>query len=133
MQQLLRDIADDTAGYRALQDLLAEQFDAAIRHQQERLGTVAAAIGALTDELEARRVRRVELATLLTGPQPSMERVFALLRPDARARLEADWQALGRMVAAVKAAGKRNGELLAEQFTIMQRVLHGDHQDYEPA
>ncbi|TWI67602.1 flagella synthesis protein FlgN [Pseudoduganella lurida] len=133
MGQLLQDIALDLVGYASLQDLLGEQFDAAIRHQQARLGQLAEAIGMLVDELETRRARRVALATRLTGPQPAMAQVFALLRPGPRARLEADWAALERMVLAAKAAAKRNGDLLAEQFTIMQRVLHGEHRDYEPA
>jgi flagella synthesis protein FlgN len=133
MTGLLQGVADDSAAYRTLLGLLEEQFDAAIRHQQERLGRIAGAIAALVDTLEARRAQRVELATRLTGPNPSMTQVFSLLRPEARARLEADWQALEQMVLAAKAAGKRNGELLAEQYTIMQRVLHGENQTYEPA
>ncbi|WP_338763726.1 flagellar export chaperone FlgN [Massilia sp. METH4] len=133
MTQLLQGVADDMAAYRTLLDLLERQFYAAIRHQQEELGQLAAEIGALVDTMETRRAARVELATRLTGANPSMTQVFALLRPEARTRLEADWQALERMVLAAKDAGKRNGELLAEQYTIMQRVLHGDNQTYEPA
>lgn len=133
MKALLQGVADDMVDYRELLGLLEQQFDAAIRHQQERLGQVAEAIGALVAALEGRRARRVDLATRLTGPAPSMPQVFALLRHDARARLEADWHALEQMVLAAKAASKRNGDLLAEQFTIMQRVLHGDDQTYEPA
>jgi flagella synthesis protein FlgN len=133
MTGLLQGVADDSADYRTLLGLLEEQFDAAIRHQQERLGRIAGQIASLVDTLEARRAQRLALATRLTGPDPSMAQVFALLRPEARVRLEADWRALEQMVLAAKAAGKRNGELLAEQFTIMQRVLHGENQTYEPA
>lgn len=133
MTQLLQGVADDMAGYRTLLDLLEAQFDAAIRHQQEPLGRIAADIAALVETLDERRMLRVELATRLTGPEPSMAQVFTLLRPEARARLEADWHTLGQMVLAAKATSRRNGELLAEQYTIMQRVLHGDDQTYEPA
>jgi flagellar biosynthesis protein FlgN len=133
MTQLLQGVADDMAAYGALEGLLERQFGAAVRHDQEGLRELAAEIGSLVDTMETRRALRVELATQLVGPNPSMAQVFALLRPEARARLEADWQALERMVLAAKAAGKRNGELLAEQFTIMQRVLHGENQTYEPA
>ncbi|WP_229420784.1 flagellar export chaperone FlgN [Pseudoduganella albidiflava] len=133
MTQLLQGVADDMAAYRTLLDLLEQQFDAAIRHQQERLGQLAAEIGTLVDTLESRRAERVEFATRLTGASASMAQVFTLLRPEPRARLEADWSALEQMVLAAKAASKRNGDLLAEQFTIMQRVLHGDNQTYEPA
>ena len=113
-------------------DLIAQQFEAAIRHQSERLGEIAKEIGALVDVLEARRAQRVDLATRLVGPQPSMEQVFTLLKPEARARLEADWAELEGMVQAAREMGRRNADLLAEQYTIMQRVLHGDDQTYEP-
>lgn len=132
MQQLLQGVNEDKDAYRTLLALLDEQFDAAIRHQRERLGTLAEAIGTLVDTLEVRRARRVELATALTGAQPSMAQVFTLLRPEARAKVQADWAELESMVQAAKAAGKRNGDLLAEQYTIMQRVLHGENQTYEP-
>lgn len=133
MTQLLQGVADDMAAYTTLLELLEAQFDAVIRHRQGQLGQLAGEIGALVDTMEARRTARVALATRLVGPDPSMAQVFALLRPEPRARLEADWQALEHMVLAAKTAGKRNGELLAEQFTIMQRVLHGEDQTYEPA
>ncbi|WP_227470445.1 flagellar export chaperone FlgN [Massilia sp. YMA4] len=132
MQQLLQGVADDKAGYARLLELLDEQFDAAIRHQRDRLGSIAAAIGTLVDTLESRRARRVELATVLVGPAPTMAAIFALLRPESRARVQEDWAALEQMVGAAKAGGKRNGDLLAEQYTIMQRVLHGEDQLYEP-
>ena len=132
MRQLLDGIAADLQSYQQMLDLIAQQFEAAIRHQSERLAQVAKEIGALVDVLEARRAQRVELATRLVGPQPSMEQVFALLKPAPRARLEADWAQLEGMVQAAREMGRRNADLLAEQYTIMQRVLHGDDQTYEP-
>ena len=96
------------------------------------LGELAQDIGALVDVLEARRAQRVALATQLVGPQPSMERVFALLKPEPRARVEQDWAELEARVQTAREMGRRNAELLAEQYTIMQRVLHGDDQTYEP-
>ena len=133
MQRLLAGIAADLVDYRHMLTLIEQQFDAAIRHQSTRLGDIAAAIGTLVGVLEQRRAERVELATRLAGPAPSMAQVFTLLKPEPRARLEADWQALEAMVGTAKELGRRNAELLAEQFTIMQRVLHGDDQIYEPA
>lgn len=129
---LLDGIKADLQSYQQMLDLIARQFEAAIRHQSERLGEIAQEIGALVDVLEARRAQRVELATRLVGPQPSMEQVFTLLKPDARARLEADWAELEGMVQTAREMGRRNADLLAEQYTIMQRVLHGDDQTYEP-
>ncbi|WP_426343314.1 flagellar export chaperone FlgN [Pseudoduganella sp. R-32] len=132
MRLLLDGIKADLRSYQQMLDLIAQQFEAAIRHQSERLGEIAKEIGALVDVLEARRAQRVELATRLVGAQPSMEQVFTLLKPDARARLEADWAQLEGMVQTAREMGRRNAELLAEQYTIMQRVLHGDDQTYEP-
>jgi flagella synthesis protein FlgN len=132
MRQLLDGIAADLQSYQHMLDLIAQQFEAALRHQSERLGDIAQEIGKLVDVLEARRAQRVELATRLVGPQPSMQQVFALLKAEPRARLEADWAQLEGMVQAARDMGRRNAELLAEQYTIMQRVLHGDDQTYEP-
>ena len=132
MKMLLDGIKADLQSYQQMLDLIAQQFEAAIRHQSERLGEIAQEIGALVDVLEARRAQRVDLATRLIGPQPSMDQVFALLKPEARARLEADWAQLEDMVQTAREMGRRNADLLAEQYTIMQRVLHGDDQTYEP-
>jgi flagellar biosynthesis protein FlgN len=132
MKMLLDGIKADLQSYQQMLDLIAQQFEAAIRHQSERLGEIAKEIGALVDVLEARRAQRVDLATRLVGPQPSMEQVFTLLKPEARARLEADWAQLEGMVQTAREMGRRNADLLAEQYTIMQRVLHGDDQTYEP-
>jgi len=129
---LLDGIKADLQSYQQMLDLIARQFEAAIRHQSERLGEIAQEIGALVDVLEARRAQRVDLATRLVGPQPSMEQIFTLLKPEARARLEADWAELEGMVQTAREMGRRNADLLAEQYTIMQRVLHGDDQTYEP-
>jgi flagellar biosynthesis protein FlgN len=132
MRMLLDGIAADLQAYQQLLDLIAQQFEAAIRHQSVRLGEIAQDIGALVDVLEARRAQRVELAVRLAGPQPTMEQVFTLLKPEARTRLEADWAQLEGLVRTAREMGRRNAELLAEQYTIMQRVLHGDDQTYEP-
>jgi flagella synthesis protein FlgN len=132
MRMLLDGIAADLQSYQHMLDLIARQFEAAIRHQSEILGEIAQEIGALVDVLEARRAQRVELATRLVGPKPSMEQVFSLLKPEPRARLEADWARLEGMVQTARDMGRRNADLLAEQYTIMQRVLHGDDQTYEP-
>jgi len=133
MSMLLDGIAADLADYQQMLALLEQQFEAAIRHQSARLGEIAAAIGTLVALLDARRVQRVEWATRLTGPTPSMQQVFTLLRAEPRAKLEAEWKQLEAMVRTAKELGRRNAELLAEQFSIMQRVLHGDDQTYEPA
>lgn len=133
MKQLLQGIADDAQDYAKLLELLEQQFRAAIGHKLGMLAELAEQLGLVATALETRRARRVELATVLAGPQPDMDAVFALLRPDARARVLADWAALEQQVISAKALSRRNGDLMAEQYTIMQRVLHGEDQTYEPA
>ncbi|SFU64234.1 flagellar export chaperone FlgN [Pseudoduganella namucuonensis] len=132
MQQFLQGVAADTEAYQALLDLLEQQFHAALRHQSARLGEVAEAVSALADTLELRRRQRVALATQLAGPDATMAQVYALLKPELRARLEQDWRRLETMVTECKRLGKRNSDLLVDQYTIMQRVLHGEDQIYEP-
>lgn len=133
MQELLHGVAMDMAAYAQLQDLLEEQFHAALRHQRAQLEQLAASISALVDTMEERRQQRVACAVRLVGEPPAMEQVMALLKPEPRARLVQDWEQLEHQVRECKRLGKRNSDLLVDQYTIMQRVLHGEDQLYEPA
>jgi len=133
MRALLAGIADDLRAYPALQELLEQQFQAALRHQATALGQVAEAISALVDTLQARRAQRVALAQRLLGPTANMAQAFALLKNAAREKIESDWKTLETMVVECKRLSKRNSDLLLEQHTIMQRVLHGEDQLYAPA
>ncbi|HEX7986935.1 MAG TPA: flagellar export chaperone FlgN [Duganella sp.] len=133
MRALLAGIADDLRAYPALQDLLEQQFNAALRHKAAQLGQAAEAISALVDTLQQRRALRVALAQRLLGPTANMDQAFALLKHPARGKIESDWKTLETMVVECKRLSKRNGDLLLEQHTIMQRVLHGEDQLYAPA
>ena len=133
MRALLAGIADDLQAYPALQALLEQQFHAALRHQAAQLGQVAEAISALVDSLQARRAQRVALAQRLLGPTANMAQAFALLKNAAREKIESDWKTLETMVVECKRLSKRNSDLLLEQHSIMQRVLHGEDQLYAPA
>jgi flagella synthesis protein FlgN len=132
LQQLLQGVAADHQAYPALRDLLEQQFHAAVRRQATRLNELAEEISILVDTMETRRRERVALAQAVAGPEAKMADVYALLKPDARARLEADWLLLETLAAECKRLGKRNTDLMVEQYSIMQRVLHGDNQIYEP-
>ncbi|WP_229205824.1 flagellar export chaperone FlgN [Duganella sp. Leaf126] len=132
MRALLAGVADDRQAYAALTALLEEQFDAALRHQGPRLAAIAEHITALVAQADARRLQRVALAQQLNGPQATMSQAFALLKPSAREKMEADWRALEAQVIECKRLSKRNADLLVEQHGIMQRVLHGEDHIYEP-
>lgn len=133
MRALLAGIAEDLRAYPALQDLLDQQFNAALRHQAAQLGQAAEAISTLVDTLQERRAQRVALAQRLLGPTANMAQAFALLKNAAREKIESDWKTLETMVVECKRLSKRNSDLLLEQHTIMQRVLHGEDQLYAPA
>ena len=133
MRALLQGLAADLLAYPQLRDLLEQQFDAAVRHQSARLTELADAISALVDTMEGRRAARVALVQRLLGPQGTMSQAFALLKNPARERMAADWQTLEHSVRECKRLGKRNSDLLVEQYSIMQRVLHGEEFIYAPA
>lgn len=133
MRQLLAGIAEDLQAYAALHELLQQQFQAALRHKASELGPVAEAISSLVDTMQARRALRVALVQRLVGPQGTMLQAFALLKNAAREKMETDWSTLEQAVLSCKALSKRNGDLLVEQYSIMQRVLHGEEQIYAPA
>jgi len=133
MRLLLQGVAADLLAYRDLLDLLEQQFMGAVRHQSEPLERLAVTILALVEAMEARRRQRVSLVQQLVGPAGTMAQAFALLKSSARERMETDWSTLEKLVLECKRLGKRNSDLLVEQYTIMQRVLHGEELLYEPA
>jgi flagella synthesis protein FlgN len=133
MRALLAGIADDLQAYPQLEAQLHEQFRAALRHKAEELGAAAAAIEPLVDTMLQRRADRVALVQRLVGETGNMAQAFALLKPAVREKMENDWKSLEQAVIECKRLSKRNGDLLAEQYTIMQRVLHGEEQIYAPA
>ena len=132
VRRVLLGIADDQEGYTALLALLEEQFHASLHHQSARLTALADQVVAAVEQLDARRRQRVSLVTALLGPKAEMAQLFALLQEDARRKAQADWSALEQMVLECKRLNSRNSELLTEQYSIMQRVLHGEEDTYAP-
>jgi flagella synthesis protein FlgN len=130
--ELAGDVHADLETCAAVFDLLQRQFDAAVRHQGATLAALAAELAPLLETMETRRARRVALVRALLGPDATMAVLIDGLAEPARARLAADWAELEQRVRACKQATTRNGNLLAEQFSVMQRVLHGEEQLYAP-
>ncbi len=133
MRGLIEGIAGDVIDYARLEALLGEQFDAALRHRNARLAELAEAIGTLCDALEGRRQQRVGFVARLAGADARMGAVFPLMKGAARAALEASWQSLEARVTECRRLGQRNSDLMVDQFSLMQRVLHGEEQLYAPA
>lgn len=133
MRRVLQGMTDDSVGYAALQALLEEQFQATLHHQSTALTALADRVIAAVEPLDARRRQRVSLVTALLGPQGDMAQLFALLQEEARSKAEAEWVALEQMVLECKRLNTRNSDLLTQQYSIMQRVLHGEEDTYAPA
>jgi flagella synthesis protein FlgN len=132
LARLAQGVADDLAGCRALLDLLERQFDAALRHRSAELGELAAALAPALDAMDQRRLQRVSLVRALLGPDATMAELIASLAAPAREALDAQWRELEQLVVECKRLNSRNSALLADQFSIMQRVLHGEEQLYAP-
>jgi len=130
--RLLDGIQGDIRACGAIRDLLERQFQAALRHRSAELATLAGALTPELDAMEERRQQRVHLVRALLGPQATMADLFGSLPAPQRARSEADWDALEQLVRDCKHATSRNGNLMAEQYTIMQRLLHGEDETYAP-
>jgi len=136
LQQAVAALADgvdqDLITANAIHALLERQFQAALRHQGSELAALAEELAPALDAMDARRKQRVALVRALNGIDATMAGFIAAQPEPARAKLAAAWLELERLVVACKGATTRNGNLLAEQFTMMQRVLHGEDGTYAP-
>jgi flagellar biosynthesis protein FlgN len=133
LTRLMRGVGEDVRDYRLLKSLLDEQFDAALRHRTARLKELADGIASLVDVLEQRRRERVALVGGLLGAGAAMTATFGLLDGSARTALESGWRMLDVLVHECKRLNTRNGQLMMDQQSIMQRVLRGEEQTYAPA
>jgi flagella synthesis protein FlgN len=130
--ELGADVRADLEATGAMLDLLQRQFDAAIRHRTAELAELAAQLEPALEQMDVRRQRRVSLVRALHGPDATMSGLIEALPQPARQQLAEDWAELESRVRACKEATTRNANLLAEQFSVMQRVLHGEEQLYAP-
>lgn len=130
--RLTGDLGADLADSAAMLVLLERQFEAALRHRSAELSGLTAELAPMLEAMEARRQRRVTLVRALHGADASMADLIAALPAPGRAVFAADWSALEQRVRACQAATERNSALMTEQFSVMQRVLHGEEQIYAP-
>ena len=130
--RLLDGVQADLTACGTIRDLLERQFQAAMRHRGTELTLLAEALTPELDAMEQRRQQRVQLVRALLGPQATMDDLFGSLPAPQRTRGQAHWEQLETLVRDCKQATTRNGNLMAEQFTIMQRLLHGEDDTYAP-
>ena len=116
----------------AVELLLERQFEAAVRHRSQELTRLAEELTPLLDAMEARRRQRVQLVRALLGDGATIDDYIGTLAAQPRADFLDAWRDLEAMVRQCKSATIRNGKLLAEQYSVMQRVLHGEEQIYAP-
>jgi len=131
--QVLEGIRADLGACTAIRDLLERQFSAALRHRGSELAALGERLGPQLDTMEQRRRQRVQLVRALFGAEATMDAFFASLPAAQRASALSDWQALEQLVQDCQQATTRNRYLMAEQYSTMQRVLHGDSGTYAPA
>ena len=130
--RLLDGVRADLGACGTIRDLLERQFQAALRHRGAELAQLAEQLTPELDAMEQRRQQRVHLVRALLGPQATMDDLFGSLPAQQSARGRTDWDELEALVRDCKQATTRNGNLMAEQFTIMQRLLHGEDDTYAP-
>lgn len=130
---LMRGVAEDLNDYRALNALLEEQFDAALRYDAAKLGVLAERIMELVVTLDSRRLQRVSLVADLAGDGAAISDTFPMMNSMARTALESGWKMLENLVRESKQKNERNCKLLMDQHGIMERVLHGEDTIYAPA
>jgi flagella synthesis protein FlgN len=133
LAELMRGVGEDVRDYRLLATLLEQQFEAALTHQAAHLADLAERISGMTATLDRRRVQRVALVTALAGKGASIDSAFALLTEPPREALRGAWATLEALVRECKQRNERNCRLMMDQYSIMQRVLHGDEATYVPA
>jgi flagella synthesis protein FlgN len=130
--RLLDGIHDDLQACAVIRDLLERQFQAALRHRGAELGVLAEELMPQLDAMEQRRQQRVQLVRALHGAAAGMDDLLNALPAAQRSRTADDWERLEQLVRDCKQATTRNSNLMADQYTVMQRVLHGEDQLYAP-
>jgi len=130
--RLLDGIQADLQACGVIRDLLERQFQAALRHRGAELGALADELMPQLDAMEQRRQQRVQLVRALHGASAGMDDLLNALPDAQRSRAASDWERLEQLVRDCKQATTRNGNLMADQYTVMQRVLHGEDQLYAP-
>ncbi|QAU24288.1 hypothetical protein EO087_10040 [Dyella sp. M7H15-1] len=129
LKRALEDLDSELAAYRKLSGMLDEQFQTAKRLDTTSLVQVGDAIAQEVARLDQRRRARMQLlhvATTLANRLPAAKSKLA------RQALEKRCAELKQLAMQCKASTLRNGQLLASQYDIMQRVLRGEQHTYAP-
>ena len=133
LTRLMQGVGADIQRYRELVRLLESQFKAALQHDAVELSELANGVTELVVTLDASRRERNTLVRGMLGDGVPMTGVFKLLEGARREALESGWHALEDLVRESKRLNARNCQLMMDQHSLMQRVMHGEATTYDPA
>lgn len=133
---LLDGLRQERDGFARMRALLQAHFDAALKHDSERVRVSAERITALTERLDSLCSQRQRLVQRLSGGATRDAHESLALRLPAKAAdlLREQMRELQALVGECKRLNVRNCELVVGQQDIMARVLNdGTPGTYAPA
>ncbi|MDW5417378.1 flagellar export chaperone FlgN [Iodobacter sp. CM08] len=132
IRQFAADLQSDVGAYQALIDLLELQFTASLNQQTAQLSALLARISTQLAEIELRRQRRSKIIKALSPDDARCEALIATLPNALQSVCQQKWQQLALLLKQAKALNQRNGEFILSQQEIMQRILFGEQDIYDP-
>ncbi len=130
IRQFATDLQSDVKAYQDLIALLNEQFSASVQQQTTQLSRVLVEISEHLAAIEVRRTRRSQM--IKTSRVADCEALMALFPAALQQACLSKWQQLGALLRQAKQLNQRNGEFILSQQEIMQRVLFGEQDIYDP-
>ncbi|MFC7419107.1 flagellar export chaperone FlgN [Iodobacter arcticus] len=130
IRQFATDLQSDVKAYQDLIALLEEQFSASVQQQTMQLSRVLEQISEHLAAIEVRRERRSQM--IKTSNAADCEALMALFPVALQQACSSKWQQLGALLRQAKQLNQRNGEFILSQQEIMQRVLFGEQDIYDP-
>lgn len=132
VRQFAADLQSDLL---ACQDLIVQlklQFEASVSQQTARLNEVLSCITELLAAIELRRQRRVKIVQALSPADPRCAALIATFPAALQSVCRDKWQQLEMLLQEARQLNLRNGEFILSQQEIMQRVLFGEQDIYDP-
>ena len=125
LRNLCEGLRADEEGHTRLEELLEQQFQAALRHETARMTALSDEVLAQVETLERQRDAQRRLLGLLLGRQerPTLRALIRRLPPASAEPLARQWQALQSGINRCKTLNLRNCRLLSEQRALMQQQL----------
>ncbi|STR44571.1 flagellar export chaperone FlgN [Iodobacter fluviatilis] len=130
IRQFATDLQSDVKAYQDLIVLLDEQFSTSVQQQTAQLSRVLEQINEQLAAIEVRRARRSQM--IQTSKAADCEALMALFPVALQQACLSKWQQLGTLLRQAKQLNQRNGEFILSQQEIMQRVLFGEQDIYDP-